>query len=292
MAERVVVRAPAKLNLVLRVGRRADDGYHPIASLMVALDGLEDEVALARAPVRRLVCPGAPQGPDNLAWRALDAMEAHTNRPLAAEITITKRIPMQAGLGGGSSDAAAVLVGVNDLFGLGLSASALEAIGATLGSDVPFFVRGGTQWATGRGERLVRHGVPRDLWALVCGPVASLSTGDVYCAFDELGAARDLDLDPPFGGWAGAPWVTNDLWPAARLLAPALDHTAGELLRAGAQTALLCGSGGAIAGLWSDRHGAEAAAAVIDTARAVVCPSAPRAPRAPNAPSAADATDG
>ena len=190
MAERRVVAAPAKLNLVLRVGPRAADGYHPLASLMVALEGLEDTVSVSIAPRRTLACPGAPAGPANLAWRAVDVLEAACDAQSPARIEITKRIPMQAGLGGGSSDAAAVLVGMNALYGLGLAPQALEQLGAQLGSDVPFFVRGGTQWATGRGERLQARPAPDDLWAVICGPVAPLSTADVYRAFTALPAVR------------------------------------------------------------------------------------------------------
>jgi 4-diphosphocytidyl-2-C-methyl-D-erythritol kinase len=179
MAEHILIAAPAKLNLILRVGPPGADGYHPIASLMVALDGLEDEVRITRSDARTLICPGAPAGPANLAWRALDALEAYVGRSLPAEIRITKRIPMQAGLGGGSSDAAAVLVGADRVFGLGVPDDALETIGATLGSDVPFFIRGGTQWVTGRGERLTPQAPPERLWALICGPVAALPTAAV-----------------------------------------------------------------------------------------------------------------
>ncbi len=165
----------------------------------MALEGLEDEVAIAAAPERILDCPGAPAGPANLAWRAVDALEAACARPLPARIEITKRIPMQAGLGGGSSDAGAVLVGINALYGLGLGTDALEGLAATVGADVPFFIRGGTQWATGRGERLTPQPPPADLWAVICGPVASLSTTEVYRTFDRLGGAGAIDPEPPAG---------------------------------------------------------------------------------------------
>ncbi len=276
MADRLVITAPAKLNLVLRVGARAADGYHPLASLMMALAGLEDEVRIAAAPERTLICPGAPAGPANLAWRAVDALEAVCSRALPVRIEIVKRIPLQAGLGGGSSDAAAVLVGINALFGLGLAPAELEGVAASLGADVPFFVRGGTQWATGRGERLTPQPLPEDLWAVICGPVASLSTADVYRAFDELGATTPLDTAPPTGTWARGGWVANDLWPAARALAPALDDAADQLARAGARAVLLCGSGGAIAGLWARRATAESAAARLPAAIAVTTPQAAR----------------
>jgi len=272
MADRLVIPAPAKLNLVLRVGPRAPDGYHPLASLMVALAGLEDEVRIAKATERTVSCPGAPEGPANLAWRAVDALEAACSRPLPARITIVKRIPMQAGLGGGSSDAAAVLVGIDALYDLGLDTRALERLAADLGSDVPFFVRGGTQWATGRGERLVPQALPDGLFAVICGPVAPLATAEVYGAFDRLGVARTVDPDPPDGSWATGGWVTNDLWPAARAIAPGLVAAADDLTRLGARDVLLCGSGGAIAGLWTSRDAAQAAAARLPSALAVTWP--------------------
>jgi 4-diphosphocytidyl-2-C-methyl-D-erythritol kinase len=272
MADRVVVTAPAKVNLVLRVGPARADGYHPVASLLVALDGLGDALELTRASRRQLECPGGPEGADNLAWRAADALEADAGRPLPARIVIDKRIPMQAGLGGGSSDAAAVLVGLDHLFGLGTSPDTLERIAATIGSDVPFFVRGGTQWATGRGERLVRRPVPEDLWLVICGPVAPLATRDVYDAFDEIGTAAPIDPEPPAGPWTAPGFVDNDLWPAARRLAPELAAAAARLRTAGARTVLLCGSGGAIAGLWRERGPAVAAAARLPDAIAVASP--------------------
>jgi 4-diphosphocytidyl-2-C-methyl-D-erythritol kinase len=272
MADRLVIAAPAKLNLLLRVGPLAPYGYHPLATLMVALAGLEDEVTICTAPTRSLASPGAPEGPANLAWRAVDALEAACARPLPARIEITKRIPLQAGLGGGSSDAAAVLVGINALYGLGLGTEALERLAAELGADVPFFVRGGTQWATGRGERLLPRPLPDDLWAVICGPVTPLSTAAVYGTFDRLGRAGAIDPDPPAGPWATSGWVANDLWPAARALAPGLGAAADDLTRLGAHGTLLCGSGGAIAGLWTSRAGAESAAVRLPSAIAVTWP--------------------
>jgi 4-diphosphocytidyl-2-C-methyl-D-erythritol kinase len=272
VADRVVVTAPAKVNLVLRVGPARADGYHAVASLLVALDGLGDVLELTSAPRRQLECPGGPDGAANLAWRSADALEAETGRPLPARIVIDKRIPMQAGLGGGSSDAAAVLVGLDRLYGLGTPAGTLERIAAGLGSDVPFFVRGGTQWATGRGEHLIRRPVPEDLWLVICGPVAPLATAAVYAAFDALGTAASVDPHPPDGPWTTPGFVTNDLWPAARRLAPALADAADRLTAAGAETVLLCGSGGAIAGLWRERAAAVAAAARLPDAIAVASP--------------------
>ena len=168
------------------MGPRGDDGYHPVTSLMVALDGLSDALEVRRAGERRVRCPGI-EGPANLVWAALDALEAEAGRALPVEVEIDKRIPSQAGLGGGSSDAAAALVAVDRLYGLGLGEVRLEAVAARVGSDVPFFVRGGAQWAEGRGERLRPASAPEFAALLVKGE-AGLSTAAVYRAFDRLPA--------------------------------------------------------------------------------------------------------
>lgn len=249
--ERVVREAPAKLNLRLLVGPRRADGYHDIRSLMVALDGLADTVTLTRAPERSIHCSGVASA-DNLAGRALDVLEQEVGRALPCAITIIKRIPLQAGLGGGSSDAAATLVAADELFALGLSHDRLEALAATLGSDVPFFVRGGCQWAEGRGERLTPAEAP-SFMAVIAHPGAGLSTPAVYARFDTLPSPPPTDVTPPPPAMPElAAWVRNDLWPAARSLEPPLERLAADLVAAGALTVLLCGSGSALAGLFTD----------------------------------------
>ena len=256
--EELTLLAPAKLNLRLLVGALRPDGYHPVTSLMVALDGLADTVRASLAAERRVDCPGL-DGPTNLAWKALDALEAEVGRPLALAVSIDKRIPSQAGLGGGSSDAAAVLRAADRLHGLGLGPERLEAVAARVGSDVPFFVRGGCQWAEGRGERLRPARAP-GFAAVLCRPDVGLSTPRVYAAFDRLPAPPPArDGDPPGDPRALAAWVRNDLWPAALALAPGLGATARALTAAGALAALLCGSGSCVAGLFPDRAAAEAA---------------------------------
>lgn len=268
--------APAKLNLRLLVGPLGADGYHPVTTLMVALDGLADSVHLARAPGRSVSCAGA-EGPDNLAWRALDALEEAVARPLPPlAVRIEKRIPAQAGLGGGSSDAAAVLVGADRLLGLGLGADALEAIAARVGSDVPFMVRGAVQWGEGRGERL-RPGAVPPFAALLVRPDAGLATPAVYRAFDRL-------PPPPPAGPAVAPdgfgalcaWVRNDLWPAALGLRPGLARVARDLAAAGATGVVMSGSGSCVAGLFPDREAAAGGEARLPAGgfRALVTPSA------------------
>lgn len=268
--------APAKLNLRLLVGPRGDDGYHPLRTLMVCLEGLADAVEVRQATVRSVRCPGA-EGADNLAWRALDVLERHVGRPLPVRVTIDKRIPSQAGLGGGSSDAAATLAAVDRLHGLGLGPAALERLAAHVGSDVPFFVRGGVQWAEGRGERLSAAAAPR-FAAVLLKPDAGLSTPAVYRAFDRLAAPPPDDgADVPAGFDGLAAWVRNDLWPAALGLAPGLGAPARALAAAGARAVLLCGSGSCLAGLFPDRDAATGAAdgLATDGLRAVVEGPAP-----------------
>ncbi len=248
----VTLSAPAKLNLRLLVGPLQPDGYHPIRSLMVALDGLADTVTLTVGPERVVRCAGL-ESSANLAWKALDALEAAVGRSLPCAVDIDKRIPVQAGLGGGSSDAAATLVGANRMFDLGLDDTTLEAVAAQVGSDVPFFVRGGAQWAEGRGERLTPAPMP-SFAALIVKPAAGLSTADVYRAFDRLPPLDPDDgHDPPLQMPELATWVRNDLWPAATILVPHLKSIADELVSLDAGAALLCGSGSALAGLYSDR---------------------------------------
>ena len=273
--DRLTLAAPAKINLRLLVGPRGADGYHPLRTLMVALDGLADRVHVARAERRAVACPGI-DGPANLAWRALDALEAHVGRPLPLEVVIEKAIPSQAGLGGGSSDAAATLVAADRVHGLGLSPDELERVAARVGSDVPFFVRGGAQWARGRGERLAPADAPR-FAALLSMPPAGLSTAAVYARFDERPPPPEaFDDEPPPGMPQLGAWLRNDLWPAARDLAPTLAAREGALRAAGAPAVLLCGSGACMAGVFADRAGAEAAERLLDAPgfRAVVTPAA------------------
>lgn len=268
--DRLTLSAPAKINLRLLVGPVRADGYHPLRSLMVELDGLADTVRAARADVRSVSCPGI-EGPANLAWRALDALEAETGRALPVAVAIEKAIPAQAGLGGGSSDAAAVLRATDALYGLGLGAARLEAVAARVGSDVPFFVRGGCQWAEGRGEVLSPAGAPRFAALLLRPEGPGLSTARVYGAFDR-GAppAPADDAGPPPAMPALARWVRNDLWPPALALRPALGATARALAAAGARAVLLCGSGSCMAGLFDDRPAAEAGAARMPGRPAIV----------------------
>lgn len=182
-ADAVMVRAPAKVNLFLEVPAKRPDGYHEISTLMVAvslfdtLDFKEDSSGQVR-----LWCdqPGLSTGPDNLVCRAAETLRRHTGSTRGAAIRLMKRIPMAAGLAGGSTDAAATVAGLNQLWELGLPAKALAAIGAEIGSDVPFFFSTPAAWCTGCGEQTTPWPLGRTLdFILVCPPVG-LSTAEVY----------------------------------------------------------------------------------------------------------------
>ncbi len=189
--KRLVVPAPAKLNLFLHVTGRRDDGYHTLESLFVALDFGDTIAVEARedgAIVRLRGARGvAPE--DDLAVRAACALKDETGVAHGAGIAIDKRIPMGSGLGGGSSDAASVLLALNRLWGLALPRATLASIAVRLGADVPFFVSGEAAFARGVGDELVPVSVPPTWFALVFPPV-EVSTALVF-------AARELTRDAP-----------------------------------------------------------------------------------------------
>lgn len=184
-AASVRVRCPAKVNLGLWVLARRPDGYHEIDTILQTI-ALEDVLELIRTelPGIRFSAAGRPipgEGP-NLVERAWDLLAAERPELKKAGVTarLLKRIPVGAGLGGGSSDAAGLLVGANSLFGLGLGTEDLERLAAKLGSDVPFFIQGGTARATGRGERLRQLRPLPPVWGVVVSPPVAVSTSWAY----------------------------------------------------------------------------------------------------------------
>ena len=264
MAE-IALSAPAKLNLILRVGPLAPDGYHPLESLLVTLGAPCDRVRVGVSAGERVVESAEAPGPDNLAWAALDAFERATGIDVPLYVKIDKRIPAKAGLGGGSSDAAATLRAANEIHGRPLDRAALEGVAADVGSDVPFFIRGGAQWARGRGEALTPTSMPADLNLAVIDGGVELSTAAVYRAVDEL---EPDELPAPDDRIPAGPvweWSENYLWPAAQALAPALDRMDRELREAGAQGTLLCGSGGSMAGMFATPSDLSAAHAALES---------------------------
>jgi 4-diphosphocytidyl-2-C-methyl-D-erythritol kinase len=256
--------AYAKVNLVLHVGRPRADGIHPICSIFASLD-LADELH-ARASDRAedtIECEGV-DGP-NLAATALAAFRADVPSLPALEVRIEKRIPVAAGLGGGSADAAAALRAANRLTGEPLDADALRAIAATLGSDVPSQVEPGHALVAGSGEIVEPIGLP-PLAAVLVPQAEGLATADVYAQLDRMEGWREqLDtedvraaLDSDSSTWEAA--FENDLQPAALALRPELAAVIDGLRAAGALAARVSGSGPTCFGLFADRAAAEATA--------------------------------
>ena len=273
------VVAPAKINLYLWVGERRADGLHEIESVMQSVS-LTDELSLSVARAVSLdVSPAgaAPEDESNHVVAAVRALRGACPGPSGAALSLEKRIPAGAGLGGGSADAAAALVGLNELWGCGLSKKALEKIGAGIGADVPFCVRGGTAGARGAGERLAPLIVRGPLWWVIAKPPGSLSTADVYARFDELGGPRSPEADAhdladalargELDRAAGS--LRNDLFDAAVSLEPGIASTREALLEAGALGAVMTGSGTAVCGLARDEAHAEEVAALVAGARVV-----------------------
>ena len=279
----VTVRGPGKVNLFLGVGDRRPDGYHELATVFHAVS-LSDDVVVRTADVLSLQVIGegageVPTDERNLAWRAAELMADHVGRAPDVEITIEKSIPVAGGMAGGSADAAAVLVGMNALWELGVPRRDLHAMAAELGSDVPFALHGGTALGTGRGEELATVLARNTFhWVLAFG-TGGLSTAAVYSEIDRLreaGSPPRLDDPEPLltalssgDPYALAPLLGNDLQPAALSLQPNLRRTLRAGGEAGALAGIVSGSGPTCAFLCVS---AEAAVAVgAELAGAGVC---------------------
>jgi 4-diphosphocytidyl-2-C-methyl-D-erythritol kinase len=265
--------APAKVNLVLHVGSRRGDGLHELCSLFASVE-LADEVTVEPLPAGgrdEVACTPELQGP-NLAAAALTLYREATRADLPPlRVTIAKRIPVAAGLGGGSADAAAVLRSADALSGVPLGAAVLRQLGARVGADVPSQVEPRHAFVSGAGEVVEPVALPPMTLVLVPAP-AGLSTAEVYAEADRIGATR-ARLDParvrelaalPLARLAEA--IENDLEPAALSLRPELASTRSLLLDRGAPAARVSGSGPTVFGVFGDRPAAEAAAAGIDGA--------------------------
>ncbi len=280
----LTARAPAKINLQLSVGPRRPDGFHDLATIFQAVS-LFDEVTVrpARNVTARVEGEGAelvPGGRGNLAVQAAAALRKAAGIRAGAEIVISKRIPVAAGLAGGSADAAAALVACNKLWGAGLSPAELSGLAAGIGSDVPFSLAGGTAVGLGRGERLT-HALAsgRYHWVLAVA-AGGLSTADVYAECDRLRAVRAAGGRGPAGDGVAVgrdllaalrsgdaarvgALLSNDLQPAAQSLRPQLRRTLEAGTEHGALGSIVSGSGPTCAFLTrGEEHALDLAAAL------------------------------
>jgi 4-diphosphocytidyl-2-C-methyl-D-erythritol kinase len=274
------IHAPAKLNLCLFLGPRRRDGLHELCSLFEPLE-LADPIEVTEAERDEVLCPGLDG--ENLAARALAALREEGWRQGPLRIEIEKRIPVAAGLGGGSADAAAVLrLAAGEV-------AEIERLAAALGADVPSQLTPSLALVRGAGERVARLPDPESHAVVLLPGRGGLGTAEVFAEADRMGLGRpaaELEalaarLLAAAGAGASpldyAELLGNDLEPAARALRPEIADALDDLRTAGAPAVLLTGSGPTAFGLFEDLAAARAAATRIDRDDAIVC-EAGRAP--------------
>jgi 4-diphosphocytidyl-2-C-methyl-D-erythritol kinase len=277
----IAVQAPAKLNLALSVGPPDERGMHPICTWMVTVS-LCDDLLVTRLDGGRLSRYAILWHPDALRPREIDwpvpqdlavrahlALEQHVGRTLPVQLKLDKRIPVGGGLGGGSSDAAAMLRAVNELFDLGLTDDELREIAAGLGSDVAFFVRGASALVHGFGERVEPLTETGELHAALVFPDAFCPTARVYAAFDEPHATAAWRGDEvralaQRGGTPPAESVFNDLAPAAIHVEPGLGESLKRLGEFAQRPAHVAGSGSSLFVLCDDAGHARRLAEAVE----------------------------
>jgi 4-diphosphocytidyl-2-C-methyl-D-erythritol kinase len=267
--KKLTLKAPAKVNYRLDVLRRRPDGYHDLRMIMQRIDLCDEiEIGLSDRPGIRVVCgrEGVPDGPGNIAWRAADALLALSADKPGIDIAITKNIPVAAGLGGGSSDAATVLMGVNELLGLGLPEKRLREIGVTLGADVPFFIFGRTALAEGVGEELTAIDRVPSSWIVVVNPNVPVSTAWVYQNLQLTGEAAKVKIPRFFESVADVCAIlSNDLESVTIPRYPVVGEIKRELLAVGALGSLMSGSGPTVFALFEEEGAALRAAETMRT---------------------------
>lgn len=285
----VTVRAPAKINLVLHVLERHSTGYHQILSLMQMVN-LYDRLILTRRPRRdgiRIVTRNRalPRGEDNLIVRAARAFMKRYGIETGLRVELDKQIPIGAGLGGGSSDAAATLRGLCRLYQMTPRRTELEALGQTIGSDLPFFFGGPTAWVAGIGNEVYPTRLDRNLWAVLVNPGFEVSTAWVYSELDRVRSKASvrpktfvekirLTLDPnqlkiPSRKSKAFPLTKrsfslhNDLEVITIRRYPVIETIKERLSSLGSKGGVMSGSGPTVFGLFPDASSARSAAAIL-----------------------------
>lgn len=254
------VVARAKINWTLDIVGKREDGYHLMDMLMQPVE-LADELTLEKTENGlTLTVSGYPRvkaGPDNLALRAAQALQAQTGYRGGASIHLHKRIPVGAGLGGGSADAAGVLAGLNRLWETGLTQQELEALGLRLGADVPFCLRGGLQRAQGVGEKLTPMACGGLFWLVILQPCPGLSTREVFGRFHLDARENRPDTQAAATALAAGDWrglcrsLGNVLQGVSAELRPEIGEGIAALREHGAAGAWMTGSGSAVFGLFT-----------------------------------------
>lgn len=268
----IELKALAKINLGLDVLGKRENGYHDVRMVMQSVY-LYDEVRMEKTDTQetevKTNLPYLPVGEGNLAWKAARLMQEECGAGTGVRITLNKHIPVAAGLAGGSADAAAVLFGMNRLFGLRLSQRQLMDLGVKLGADVPYCVRRGTMLAEGIGEQLSPLPNMPKCTVLLAKPPVNVSTKMVYEALDSEKIVEHPDIDGIITGLKNSDLKTvassmgNVLEKVTIPLYPVIEEIKNEMKKAGALNAMMSGSGPTVFGLFENRAAAKAAQKMI-----------------------------
>ena len=259
----LTLSAPAKINYLLDVIAKRPDGYHELRMIMQRVN-LCDQISLTviDTPDIYVTCnsPGAPNGPKNIAWKAAKALLDLSKTGNGVKIEITKNIPTAAGLGGGSSDAATVLMGLNELLKIGFSEQKLMEIGCTLGADVPFFIFKKTALAEGIGEKFTLLPEMPKCCILLINPGIHVSTAWVYRSL-QLTSTKELNRLPEFFESIEqvASILSNDLEAITVSAFPIISEIKNRLMNLGAVGSMMSGSGPTVFGIFKDFGSAETA---------------------------------
>lgn len=256
--ETVSLKAYAKINLTLDVTGKRDNGYHDVRMVMQQID-LHDTVTLTKLESGIELETNSsflPTDDSNIAWKAAQAVSDHVGRHLGVKIYIEKNIPVAAGLAGGSTDAAAVIRGLNHLYDLGLSQDTMMQIGVTIGADVPFCIMGGTAIAEGIGEELKEIRPGKSLWMVLSKPSVGVSTKRIYTALDY----KKINNHPETESMVEAVkcgdigeislLLGNVLEPVTLSLYPSVGSLKSKMKEYGACGSLMSGSGPSVFGLF------------------------------------------
>ncbi|MEK9141129.1 MAG: 4-(cytidine 5'-diphospho)-2-C-methyl-D-erythritol kinase [Nitrospirota bacterium] len=273
----ITVFAPAKINLVLRILDRRPDGYHNLWSLMQIVQ-LEDELSISLSDKHSAITlrcddPSLGTDPSNLVYRAAAAVREHSGRAVGLDLMLAKRIPMGAGLGGGSSDAAATIIGLNQLLNLGWSMEEMAHVGQTLGSDVPFFFFAPSAIVGGRGEKVAPVRIKGQRWVVLVNPGFPVETKWAYqqLSVSRTGVRSISEVHAALGNASELAWenvlqlAENDFETAVFKAHPVLHGIKQKLLGEGAEAALLSGSGATVFGVFRDETSARQARSSLQT---------------------------
>lgn len=266
------VAACAKINLTLDITGLLPDGYHELETVMQSI-ALCDRLVFTPLPggiVLETDSDALPAGPENLVYRAAELLQRVTGCRQGVHIFLSKRIPVAAGLGGGSADAAATLVALNRLWGLGLHREELFPLAAQLGADVPFCLAGGTVFARGKGELLTPLEPLPPLGVVLVTPPRAVSTARIYGEYDRLLPSVHPDTRTMLAAIARrdipsvAASLGNILEPVTASLVAEVGHIKEALKRAGAMGAVMSGSGPTVFGLCRDEGEASGVGRLLD----------------------------